>query len=103
MSGQDEVGAAADVQALSERVAGILQFASLGHEEVGGNDAAVANDVDFTLVKDSGGDGAEHEFFAIEDDGVAGVRAARKACHYIVARSEIIHHFTFAFVAEDNA
>ena len=102
VGGQDEVGAAADVQAVGELVARSLQFARFGHEEVGRNDAAVADNIDFAFVEDTRGNRTEHKFLALKDNGVASVGAAGEACHYVVSGREEIHYFTLAFVAEDD-
>lgn len=50
---QNEVGAAADVQTLGQFIAGSFEFVGLGHKEVGGYHAAVANDIDFALVENA--------------------------------------------------
>ena len=100
---EDEVGASADVEAFSQGISSSLEFMSFSHEEVGSDDAAVADDVDFLFVEDTRRNGAEHEFLAIEDDGVSGVRAASKTSYHVIVRGEEIHHFSFAFVAEDDA
>ena len=101
--GQDEVCAAADVQTALEVVAGAFQFHGLGHEEVGGNDTTVADDVQLALVEDARGDAAEHELLAFEDDGVSGIGTTGKSCHNVVAWGEYVYNLTFSFVAEDDA
>ena len=103
VGGQDEVCATADVQPLPEVVAGGFQLAGFLHEEVGRDDAAVANDVELALVEDSAGNAAEHELLSLEDDGVSGVRTACKACNNVVPGCEHVHHLAFSFVAEDDA
>ena len=103
MCGQDEVGAAADVQTALQIVASLLQFHGLCHEQVGSDDAAVADDVQFALVEDTRGDAAEDELLALEDDGVSGIWTAGKTCHNVVAWGEYVYNLTFAFVAEDDA
>ena len=101
--GQDQVSAGADVQAAFEVVAGSFQFAGLLHEKVGGDDAAVADDVQLALVEDARGDGAEHKLLAIEDDGVTGIGATGEAGYNVVFGGEDINDLTFSFVAEDDA
>ena len=103
MGGQDEVGAATDVKPICDAVARGFQFVRLGHEEIRGNDAAVADEIQFAGVEYARGDGAEHKFVPVEDDGVPGIGAAGEARHQIVARSEIIDDLAFAFVAEHDA
>ena len=101
--GQNEVSAAADMQAVGDGIARGLQFVRLGHEQVGRNDATVADQIQFTGIEDARGDRTEHKFLSVEDDGVAGIGAAGKARHQVVARSEIIDDLAFAFVAEHDA
>ena len=103
VGGQDEMGAAADVQAVGQRITGGFEFFGLGHEEVGGNDAAVADDVDFPFVEDARRNGAQHEFLSFKDNGVSGVGTARKTGHHIVARSKVVDYLTFAFIAKYDA
>ena len=100
---QNEMGAAADVEARGDVVAGGFEFAGFCHEEVGRDDAAVAYDVRFAFIEDARRNGAQHEFLSVEDNGVAGVGASGKAGDYVVARREEIHDLAFAFVAENNA
>ena len=68
--GQNEVSAAADVQAVGDGIACGFQFARLGHEQVGRNDATVADQIQFTGIEDARGDRTEHKFLSVEDDGV---------------------------------
>ena len=96
MRGQNEVSAAADVQAVGDGIACGFQFARLGHEQVGRNDATVADQIQFTGIEDTRGNRTEHKFLSVEDDGVSGIGAAGKARHQIVARSEIIDDLAFA-------
>ena len=103
VGGQDEVGAATDVQAVGDGVAGRLQFLRFAHEEVGRNDAAVADDIDFIFVEDAGGNGTKHKLLSIEDDGVSGIGAAGKTRHEVVLGREEIDHLSLALVAEDDA
>ena len=101
--GQDEVCTAADVQAFGELITGVLEFASLGHEQVGCDDASVTYDVDFSFIEDARRDRAEHKFLSLEDDGMSGVGTSGKACHNVISRCEIIDHLSFAFIAKDDA
>lgn len=102
MGGENQMGALADVQTLGQLIASCLQLVGFCHEEVGGNHATIADDVHLALVEDAGGNGTEHEFLAIEDDGVAGIGAASKTGYHVVTRGEIVDHFAFAFVAEND-
>ena len=100
---EDEVSASADVESVGQCVACGLQFLCFCHEEVGRNDAAVSDDVHFAFVKDAGGNGAKHELLSFKNDGVTCVGTAGETSHHVVARSEIVNHFSFAFVAEHDA
>jgi len=57
-------------------------------------------------VKDSRGNGVQDVLFALEVQGVSGIRAALKASHYVVVFGQIIYNLSFALVAplqaEDN-
>ena len=103
MGRKNKMGALADVKALRKLVAGSFELVSLSHEKVGRNDAAVADDVYLSLVENARGNGTQHEFLTIEDDGVAGVGAACEASYYVVAGGEEVHHFALAFIAENDA
>ena len=91
------------MQATVEVVACGFQLLSLCHKKVGRDDAAVANDIQLTLVEDTGGNGAKNEFLAVEDDGMTSVGTAGKTCHDVVFGSEDIDDFSFSFVAEYDA
>ena len=100
---KDKVCTAADVQTLRQAVACSLQFVGFLHEEVRCNDAAVAYDVQLTLVENAGGNAAEHEFLAFKNNGMSGIGATGKTGDHIIARSKIVDDLAFSFVAENDA
>ena len=53
VGGEYEVGAPADVETVFDLIACAFEFTGFGHEEVGGYDAAVADDVELALVEDA--------------------------------------------------
>ena len=97
------MGTLADVQAALDVVAGGLQFLGFGHEQVGCNDASVADDVDFPCVEDSRGNAAEHILLPVEDDGVSCIGTTGKTGDNVIARCEYVHDFAFSFVSENDA
>ena len=101
--GQDEVCPFADVQALFQVVSCGFEFFGFGHEQVRRDDTAVSDDVHFVFGEDARGDGAEHEFLAVEDDGVSRVRAAGEAGDHVIIRSEHVHDFSFSFISENDS
>ena len=103
VGGQDEMCTLADVQTALEVVAGSLQLLGFLHEEVGSNDAAIANDVELAFIKDAARNAAEHKLLAFKDDGVSGVRSSGETRHDIILRCKHIYDFTFSFVAEYDA
>ncbi len=100
---KDEVSALADVKTLGELVASGFELMSLSHEEVGSNDATITYDVHLTLVEYARGNGTQHEFLTVEDNGVAGVGATGETCYHVVTGGEIVHHLALAFIAENDA
>ena len=93
--------AAADVQAVGERIARSLQFARLVHKQVGGYDAAVADDVHLVLGEYAGGNGAQHKLLAVEDDRVPRIASACEARYDVIPRGEEIYYLPLAFVSEN--
>ena len=103
MSGQDEVGALADVQTLLQIVTCGFQLLGFSHEKVWSYHTSVANDVEFAFIKYSRGNATQYELLALKDDGMPSVGAACKSGHNIVFGSEHVHYFSFSFISENNA
>ena len=90
------------MQTTLEVVAGSFQLLGLCHEQVGGNYATVADNVDLALIKDAAGDAAENKLFAFENNGMSGIRTSGETRNDIILRRKAVNHLTFAFVTKNN-
>lgn len=95
---QDDVGFAGNFEDGLEVDARGLEFAGLLGEEYGVEHDARTDDVDLAVLEDAGGNRAEDEFLSVELKGVSGVGTALETCDYVVAGSQDIDNFAFAFV-----
>ena len=103
MGGQNQVCPFADVQPALQIIPCGFQFFGFGHEQVRSQHTAVADDIHLVCGENARRDGAQHEFFAIEDDGVSCIRAAGEACHHVIFWGKHIYYFPFAFVSKDDS
>ena len=85
--GQDEVGLLGDAQYFLKVYAALLQGFCLIGEEQGVQHYAGAYEICVLVLEDTGGNGTEYIFLALELKGVAGVGAALKSCHRVVTGS----------------
>ena len=76
-----------------------FQHADFVEQGGGIDDDTVADDALAAGAQDAAGNKVEDEFFAVDDDGMAGVMAAGVAGHDMVALGEDVDDFAFAFVA----
>ena len=98
---KDKMSAVADVKTAAQVVTGSLQLAGLIHKEIRGYHAPIANDIQFALIKDSRWNTAKNELLSFEDNRMSGIGAACETGYDIIARSEHIHDFSFAFVSKN--
>ena len=86
-----------------EVIACRLQFAGLCHKKIGRNDTASTDNIQFVLVEDARRNAAQHELLSFEENGMAGVRTARKTSHDVVSGREDVHNLSLSLVAENDA
>ena len=96
---QDEGAGGRDVQALHDGHTGGFQRGDFGKEGAQAEDDAVADVAFDAFVQDACRDEVQHGFFAVNDEGVAGVVPALVAHDGARFFGEQIDDFAFAFVA----
>ena len=96
---QDESAGGRDVQPLHHGRASGFKRGDFFKEGAQAEDDAVADVALNACVQDAGGDEVQHGFFAVDDEGVAGVVPALVAHDRACFFGEEVNDFAFAFVA----
>ncbi len=100
VEGQHHVRPVGDEQLFGrDRDAERLVALDFRHQADGIDDDAVADDVDFAVPENAGGEQVEDVADALGDDGVAGVVAALAADDDVGAFGQVIDNLAFAFIS----
>ena len=96
--GHDDVRVAGDLEVVGGDAL-LGEHVDLGQQDLGVNDAAVADHGVGALVHDAGGDLVERELLAVRDDGVAGVGTAGVAADDVKVAGDEVGDLALALVA----
>ena len=97
--GQDDLGAVGDEELLVDCDAELAQLGHFAEEGDGIEHHAVADDAFAARAQHAAGNELQHEFLPANDDGVAGVVAARVTRHGAEPLAQHVHNLAFALVA----
>ena len=97
--GEDKVNFLRYFQYLLDVDARSLERAGFFFEKHRVEHHATAYYINGIVLENAGRNGTQHIFFAVEFEGMAGIRPSLETGHDIVGRSEHVHYLAFAFVA----
>jgi hypothetical protein len=99
MIGENQMGAAAEEEPAVDIDASLGERVDLGQQRLRVDHDAVSNDGFLARAEDSRRDELKNEFFAVPDDGMAGVMAALATGDVVERGGQIVDHLPLAFVA----